>query len=196
MCLKLPILALAVLVLTGCATAFTLVEPGTVAVGDMQVMADGRWNKATAMMTPYAHRDAQVWTNDGLLLDRLMIIPAVSDGEKLFEATEDDIALPAFRANMLPNEVAELVESSIVKVLGEGDVVVSTSGLRPQTFGDQRGALFDIYAELGDGPDYRGMAGGFVANDKLYLVIFLGAHPYYADKHRDAAEAIIKSARI
>ena len=187
---------LLVVFLGGCATAFTLVGPGSVAVGDLQVTANSSWNKAMSTMTPYARRDTQVWTSDGLLLDRLMIIPAIAEGEALFKTTEKDVALPVFRANMLPNEVAELVESSIVKVLGEGDVAVSSSGLRPQKFGDERGALFDMHAELGDGPDYRGVAGGFVANDKLYLVIFLGADPHYADKHRAAAEALIKSARI
>ncbi len=187
---------LLILMLTACATPYSLVEPGEATIGGMKVTADGAWNSASAMQAPYAQKYSQVWTQDGLLLDRLMIFGGVSDGEALFKIASKDAALPVFRSDMLPNEVAELVESSIVKILGEGEVAVSTSKLRPQLFADQRGAMFDLSAKLSDGPGYSGMAGGFVASDKLYLVIFLGAEPYYNEKHRDVAEAIIKSARL
>ena len=188
-------LVLAVL-LNGCVSAYSLLGPGETEVGSLRVTADGSWNSASAMQTPYSRKGTQVWTRDGLLLDRLMIIPDIAPGEALFRSSAKDAALPVFRADMLPNEIAELVESSIVKVLGEGEAAVSTSNLRPQKFGEQRGALFDLDGQLSDGPNYRGVAGGFVANDRLYLVIFLAATPHYDEKHRDAAEAILRSARL
>jgi len=49
---------------------------------------------------------------------------------------------------------------------------------------------------LTDGPDYGAIAGGFVADSKLYLIVFLGAKPYYFEKHRDEVLAIIRGARI
>ena len=47
-----------------------------------------------------------------------------------------------------------------------------------------------------DGPPYKGTVGAFIANESLYLMYFLGAVPYYYDKHIDEAAAIIASARL
>ncbi len=46
------------------------------------------------------------------------------------------------------------------------------------------------------GPDYRGSIGGFIADEKLYLVAYLAADPHYFDKHAARADAIIKSAML
>lgn len=184
------------LLVAACAAPYQLVEPGDVSIGGMTVTIDGNWNQASTMQTPYSRKNARVWTLDGLLLDRLMIIPGIANGETVFISDAKDAALPKFRSDMLPFEISELVESSLVKVLGEGQVSVSTSGLRPQHFGNRPGAFFELNASVKDGPDYEGFAGGFVADEKLYLVIFLGAHPYYSEKNRHAAESILQSARL
>lgn len=181
-------------VLAACATAYTLVTPGVVAVGDLTVQAGGGWNSAPPYATRYARKESVSWTNDGLLLDRLVIIPGVPDGEPLLISREQTAAMPVFRADMLPNEIEELVESTIVKFFGEGQAVVSTQNLRPHRFGNDPGVLFDLTATVTESPEYKGLVGAFIANEKLYVVYFLGATPYYYDKHIAAAEAVIKSA--
>lgn len=194
---RLLLLLVATAVLGGCAVApFTAVEPGPVTVADMQFTTQATWNEASPGLAPFSRKDAEVWTRDGLLLNRLLIIPAVPDGEAIFEVRSEQAALPVFRADMLPNEIEELVESSMVKLLGEGDSTVSTSNLRPAKFGERRGVMFDFTGRLTDGPDYKGVVGSIVANDRLYLMIYLGADPYYFELHRDEAEAIIRSVRI
>lgn len=183
--------------LWGCVVApFTAVEPGPVAVADMQINPQSTWNQAAPTLAPFSRKDAQVWTRDGMLLNRLLIIPAVPEGEAIFSVPSKTAALPVFRADMLPNEVEEMVESSMVKLLGEGDSTVSTANLRPTKFGERRGFMFDFTGRLTDGPDYKGVVGAAIANDKLYLIIYYGADPYYFEKHRDEAEAIIRSVRI
>ena len=97
---------------------------------------------------------------------------------------------------MLPNEIEELVESSIVKLYGEGQSAVSTSGLRPQGFGQDGGFMFDITAAVTESPDYRGLVGAFIVDDTLYLILFLAADPHYYDKHLASADAIIRSATL
>jgi hypothetical protein len=181
--------------LSGCvATPYTLVTPGPIEAGNLTVTPADSWNQSS---TSISGRDGSLlWTRDGLLLDRLVIIPDVMDGEPVFEVQDDSAALPPFRADMLPNEVAELVESSIVKLFGEGEVSVETSGLRPEKFGSNAGMLFELAVEVSDGPNYHGLTGAFISSEKLYLVIFLGAQPYYFDKHRESAEKLIKSARL
>jgi len=135
-------------------------------------------------------------TQNGTLLDRIMIIPAVPGGEALFRQLSKSQALPVFESNMLPNEIEELTESSIVKLFGEGGAVVETANLRPHRYGNNRGVLFDMDVTVSDGPDYKGFAGALVVTEKLYLIFFLGAEPYYYEKYRDEALKIIKNARV
>ena len=192
---RLPVIA-GLLALGGCVTGYTLVAPGTVDLGALQVEADSPWNKAPGQFSTFTRKDAQVWTKDGLLLDRLIIIPGVPDGETIVYNPQEDAALPVFRADMLPNEIEELVESSIVKLFGEGQVSVSTSGLRPHRYGAERGVLFDIDVAVSDGPDYKGLAGSFIVDGSLYLMMYFGADPFYFDKHLAEAEAVITGARL
>lgn len=181
----------------GCAsTSFVAVVPGTVAVGDLNVTPATTWNAAPGAIVPNTRKGAQVWTQDGLLLDRITIIPAVAEGEAIFVSRDKTTALPTFKADMLPNEIEELVESSLVKFFGEGNAVVNTSGLRPHRFGQHGGVLFDFDATLTDSPDYRGLVGAFIANDHLNVLMYVAADPYYYGKHLDEAKRIIESATL
>jgi len=190
------VLAFAISV-SGCTTmSFVAVAPGPVLVGDLSLTPSTTWNAAPAMVRPYSRRDAQVWTQDGLLLDRIMIIPAVADGETLFVSREDTAALPTFRSDMLPNELEEFTESSLVTLFGEGNAVVSTSGLRPHRFGENQGVLFDFDASLTDSPDFRGLAGAFIVDELLYMMLYVAAEPYYYGKHIDEARSIIETAYL
>ncbi len=181
-----------VLSLSGCET-YSLVQPGSNQVGAVTVTPQKSWNSASAMLTPSARRDSKTWTQDGLLLDRLMIIPDVPDGEAIFKSRDKSAALPVFRADMLPNEIEELVESSMAKMYGEGNAVLSTENLRPQKFGQHQGFMFEIDAAVSDSPDYRGIVGAIVIADRLNLVAFIAALPHYFDKHREAVERLIKT---
>jgi len=183
-------------VLSACATGFSLVALGMVQVQDMNVRAGPGWNRAAATYTPYARSGAETWTKDGMLLDRLVLSPAIPDGQSIIVSRDKSAALPVFRADMLPNEIEELVESSIVKLFGEGGAVVNTANLRPHRYGETVGVRFDIEATVSDGPPYKGTVGAFIAAEKLYLIYFLGAVPHYYSKHLAEASAIIDSATL
>ena len=189
-------LILALLSLSGCVVSYALVAPGTVDLTGLRVDTGVAWNLAPHAVSPAARKDTQVWTRDGLLLDRLMIIPGVPAGETVVVSPRNDAALPVFRSGMLPNEIEELTESSIVKLFGEGGVAVSTRNLRPHRYGDNRGILFNLDVTVSDGPDYKGLAGAFIDSDTLYLMLFFGAEPHYYDKHIADAERVITSARL
>jgi len=184
----------AALTLTACTTvSYRLVEPGVQTYGSLRITAGPGWNVAPTANTPAARSNSRTWTRDGLLLDRMIIIPAVADGDSLFVSRDKTAALPAFRADMLPNEIEELVESSIVKLYGEGNSAVSTANLRPQQFGTLGGFLFDIEAAVTESPNYKGIAGAFIYEEKLYMSIFLAATPNYYDKHVADATTVIRS---
>lgn len=182
--------------LAGCVVGYTLVQPGIQVAQDLQVYAGPGWNLAPPTSTLASTKGAQTWTQDGLLLDRLVLIPGVGDGEALIVDKSESAALPVFRKGMLPNEIEELMESTIVKYFGEGNAAVSTANLRPQKFGDQNGFKFDILVKLTDSPDYNGTIGAFVADDKLNSIWFLAAEPHYYGKHMARAEEIMSSATL
>lgn len=182
--------------ITGCATTYTAVAPGTVDYDGLKIKTGQAWNLAPTIVTPLAREGSKVWTQDGILLDRIMIIPAVPSGESIFVSTDDSQALPVFKSDMLPNEIEELTESSIVKLFTEGEVAVRTTNLRPHRFGGNDGLLFDIEVTVSDGPNYQGAVGAQVVDEKLYLIFFLGAEPYYYEKHLDEALVIIKGSRV
>ena len=195
--LKRNLVVLFLLVATsGCVPTYTLVTPGVNTIENLQVEASSGWNMAPNTLTLAARKDSQTWTQDGLLLDRLVFIPSVPDGEPILKSRSESAALPVFRADMLPNEIEELAESTFVKYFGEGSVAISTENLRPQRFGEHRGVMFDMNATVTESPDYRGTIGAFIVSDELYLMFYLAAEPYYFGKHQSAAEAIIKSAYL
>lgn len=179
----------------GC-VSYAAVRPGALDYNGLKIQTNQAWNLAPNQVTPAARSESKVWTQDGILLDRIMFIPGVPSGEALFKTTSSDQALPVFKADMLPNEIEELTESSIVILFGEGDVAVETTNLRPHRFGDENGILFNMIVAVSDGPGYRGVVGAFVVAERLYLILYLGAEPYYYGKHLDEALVIIKGARV
>jgi hypothetical protein len=183
--------------ISACASVnYRQVVPGVNVLGELKITAGSGWNLAPSQATPGARPGTQTWTKDGMLLDRLVIIPAVNDGESIFKTRDKAAAPPAFRAGMLPNEIEELTESTIVKMFGEGAAAVSTENLRPWRFAEQRGVIFDVRAAVTESPDYRGMVGAFIVDKKLYMIMFIAATPYYYDKHKADAEALIQSAAM
>ena len=181
--------------LSGCAS-FVAVPPGESTHTGMTVTTGTTWNQLPANATFSSRVNTRQWTLDGLLLDRLILIPAIPPGEAVFRQQAGNDSLPLFSADMLPHEIQELVESSIVRLFGEGGAVVETSGLRPQRFGQDKGILFDLAVSVSDGPDYRGVTGALVVDDKLYLIVYLAVKTYYYDKHLNEALGVIKSLRV
>ncbi|NCF20620.1 MAG: hypothetical protein GWP63_20480 [Haliea sp.] len=192
---KTLILFLSVFIVS-CAPSYSLVKPGTVDYSGLKLHTNQAWNLAPSQLSPMSRRESVTWTQDGQLLDRILIIPAVPDGEPIFKSTSKSQALPVFRADMAAKDIEELTESSIMKLFGEGEVVVETSKLRPHRFGGNRGFLFDVEMAVNDGPDYGGVAGAFIHVDNLYMMIYLGAKPYYFNRHKDEALAIIRGASL
>ena len=196
--MRTALVALALAVMAGCTTTgppYELVSTGTVAVGSLSLTADPGWNASTRMKSNFTGPGA-VWTLDGPRLDYLIIVADVAEGVSIFKEPNAKVLYPKFHTSMLPNEVVTLVEASLTRhVFGEGEAVVSSSNLRPATYGVDKGFAFDISITVSDGPDRKGIVGGFVANDKLNLAIFLAAVPYYFDKDRERAGAVIASVR-
>ena len=135
----------------------------------------------------------QAWTQNGLSLDRLVLIPRVADGESIY-LRRDNIDYPFFEADMTSSEQVALVKETIELAQGANQTAVTVGHTRPHRFGRHDGILFDLGAAVHDGPEYRGMAGAFVAEDQFYVVYFLGAVPYYFEQLASTALSTIESA--
>lgn len=186
---------LMVLWLTGCAAMAPIapVAPGTAQVADLTLTPGPGWNE----LTQSKDDNRAAWTRDGISIDRLWVFAGIADGETLLEEPKNSgAAFPRFRAGMLPNELVAFTESYLGKLFGEGDAVVTTMNLRPQRFGSEDGVRFEAAIQVADGADRKGVIGAFVANARLYMVMYLAADPYYFDLNREAAEKVIASARL
>jgi hypothetical protein len=104
------------------------------------------------------------------------------------------ISFPAYQQGMLPNEIMELVESSLTTLMGAG-TLVEASNLRPQALDGKRGAMFDLRIQATDEPVRTGRALAFVEDLELHLFVFIAPELHYFDKHWEAARAVMLSAR-
>ena len=150
--MKIRVMLIFLIVFLGGCVSYSAIGPGAMDYNGLKVQTGQAWNLVPK--GPAIRPDSEVWTQDGILLDRIMIIPGVASGESLFKPLSSEQALPVFKADMLPNEIEELTESSVVKLFGEGDAAVETTNLRPHRFGEQNGFLFDLNVTVSDGPGY------------------------------------------
>ena len=195
--MRIGITLLAATLAGGCmTTGYTGVERGQIDVGDLELTTmDARWNKAPRIAVPYLQPGSELWTRDGALLDRLYVLNGIGHGQTLFKSSNKALAFPAFRADMLPNEVAELTVDSLAKLMGP-QTIITSDGLRPASMNGRRAAMFDLKIIAAEAPEFRGRTIVCVADRKLYVLVFVAADIYYFDKHWPVTDALMQSARL
>lgn len=175
------------LVLAAC-QSYSMVGPGNVTTPAMQVATDQAWNKS-----PQKLAGNQLWTLDGQMLNAIVFLEGIEDGKPLFKVSKK-AEYGVFRSNMLPNEVMELAESSLAKIMNTS--ATSTSNLKPITFAGSKGFQFNYtYVTDLDVP-MKGLASGAIINGKLYLILYHAAETHYYGKTLPEAEHIVASARV
>ena len=175
-----------VLLLPGCA-AYSLVPPGSHSVKGISVTAETSWNKA-----PTAS-GRTIWTANGLSLDSVTFFEGIQNEKPLYNLSKK-AELPVFRSDMLPNEIVEVFESTVAKMVNS--TVHNTANLRPADFGGVTGFQFDYSYIGGDNVPRKGMAAGAVRDGKLYMIAYEGAATHYYDLHKAEAERMIAGARL
>jgi hypothetical protein len=186
-----------VLLLTACATPYVLVEPGRHEVRDALSVAPGSaWNRVG---TPGYEGDIEVWTLDGPVLNTLLFVPGVGDGEPIFVRRRGPGAPagekpPVFRTAMTPFEIVELLRDTIA--LSFDTAIVDTSGLQPDTLGGVSGFRFQTRMIGQDEVERDGVALGAVRDGKLYMLWFQGAHLNYFERYLPEVESVFGSARF
>jgi len=187
--------AVTVLIFLGACAAggYTAVEPGVTAVGKLRVTLGAGWKKVPDAAVAEKRPHSRYLTRDGLDSERLIVIPGLDDGEAMFRDAAVS-GLPRFTPDMSAAAVADAVASSLQAALWGGTANVKASGVREQGFTGIPGFRFELDADVPGAPDQRGTAGGFVFDDRLYLVVFVAESPDSYRRHVDTAAAVIDSA--
>lgn len=171
----------------------TLVPVGQQMVGALKIDVTPGWNTMNA--DPKGGPTLAVWTCDGSLLDRLMIFSGVGD-DRALSVERSEVQRPHFKASMQQSDLVTFVEKNLESMFGDDPAVITSSNVRPQAFGDNAGILFEVDITPVELAHYKGTIGAFVADRKLYLMMYIGADPYYYDAHLGAARDMIVSARL
>jgi len=171
---------------TGCATAYSLVEPRRAPIGDLYTVEPQiPWSAAKA-------GKMELWTVDGPALQAIRFINGLTDGDALFGGRDKE-KRPKFRKAMTPTEIMEFVVDSLAS---SGLQKVEATNLRPEPFGDVPGFRFEMRFVYGGGLEGQGLVVGAVAKEKLYLIMYTGARAHYYAKHEEDVERLVRSVRM
>lgn len=190
--MKRTVLLLIITLLTACAP-YSLMDPGSNTAGPITFDTSIPWNRLN-LYKPGAK--AEMWTANGQVLDSIIIFKGIEDGEALFKSQSRQDPMPEFSSDMLPQEVLELVKSSMTKYYGENNIILTTGGLKPTRFLNSPGYTFDLKFTDQNGLKYSGKAVAATVDDRLLMMIYTGTQLYYYAKHEEEFEKIITSATL
>ncbi|MBV8685901.1 MAG: hypothetical protein JOZ90_00340 [Alphaproteobacteria bacterium] len=194
-----PALA-ALALLAGCAGGpglgyYTLIQPGPRGVvQDRMVVTPGaRWNRAPRGASDIEKEED--WTLNGPLLDSLTFIAGLEDGKRIVrQRSKADRKVPDFRSDMVPQDVAAMVETFYRVRAGASEFTLAS--LKPRDFLGRPGFQFDYDYLGGDEVRRRGRAVGAIIEGRFYLALFDAARMHYFDAGLPEFERLVDSARL
>lgn len=187
--MRTTILLTMMLLLTAC-NSFTKVNNEKTTVDGITLYPKGLWNAAPAIFT---FKNIPTWTVDGPILNSIMFIAKIEDGQTLVKVQKDE-NYPSFDASMLPNEIMSLTQSTIAKMYGT--TIDDDGELAPVELIDGIAFQFSFTFADQDGLTRKVLATAAVRDNKLYLMIYQAAKDYYFDKDAGNVEKMMKSMSI
>lgn len=190
---NLLLLAASAMALAGCVPTYTLVKPAPAAVGNgsMTVTPTGSWN-SVPMIGAQAWEEA--WTRNGPMLETVAFITGVPEGKSLVKQPKKaDAQVAVFRADMTPNDLVSMIESSYR--VG-GVAVFKVDSVDPASFLGGTGLKLRYSYAPTDGIGKRGAAVLRVVDKKLYLMKLDGVTSHYFDAALPEFETLVASARL
>lgn len=168
-------------------------QPRSVARGSMVVTPTIEWNRLPRGQYDIPYEEN--WTLNGPVLDGLSFIGGLPSNRPIvYQRRRDDRRVPDFRADMTPQEIADMIESFFL--IRGGSVEFNTTGLKPRTFLGQPGFQFDYNHLGGNEVERSGRAVGAIVNNRLYLILFDAARLHYFPTGVQEFERIVESARL
>jgi hypothetical protein len=135
----------------------------------------------------------EAWTKNGPLLDTVAFVGGLPDGNSLArQAKKADQQVPAFRANMSPEDLVSMIEGSYR--VG-GVTVFDVVNVEPVNFLGKPAIRMDYAFVAGDLPK-RGRCVMSVSDNKLYLMKLEGAASHYFDASSPEFDSMLGSASL
>jgi len=187
------LLSLASLTLVGCVPTYSLVradKPVPAASGTMKVKPAVDWNKAPPGASSMLK--AEVWTQNGPVLDAIVFLGGVKDGTAIVQQQKkEDRKVPVFQSAMTPQDLVAMVESYYR--IRQGATIFETENLKPTTFLNSKALDFSYHYVGSDNVKRRGRTVLAVIDQQLYLMTLDGA-AYYFGAAQPQFEALLASA--
>jgi hypothetical protein len=186
-------LVIASLALVACVPTYTLVAPGPVAVAKkgLSVQPQAAWNRIPK--NPSNTQWEESWTRNGPLLDSIAFVDGLPDGKTLLvQQKKADQQVPAFRADMNPNDLVSMVESYYR--IGAGATVFEVTSVQPTPFLGAQGVRLDFTYVAGDDVPRKGRCVMKIAGQKLYVMKLEGVASHYFDAVAPEFESMTASA--
>lgn len=183
------------LALVACVPTYTLVSPGTVAVAGkgLVVQSQSAWNRIPKNPTNTQWEES--WTRNGPMLESIAFVNGLPDGKALLvQPKKADRQVPAFRADMTPDDLVSMVESYYR--IGAGASVFEVTSVQPVPFLGAQAVRVDFTYVAGDDVPRKGRCLLRVAGQKLYAMKLEGAASHYFDAALPEFEAIAATAAL
>ncbi len=180
--------------LWGCGTPFTMVSPGPVPVAKKSFTVEPQtaWNRFPKAANEIPQEES--WTQNGMLLDTIAFVGALPDGKSLAkQSKKDDKQVPVFRANMTPDDLVTMIESSYR--IG-GVATFEVANVEPVLFLGQPAVRFDFNYVASDSLPRRGRTVLTVVGERLYMMKLEGAASHYFERALPEFEAMVSKAAL
>lgn len=178
------------LLLTACASpGGKLQTKGEAVAFDMRLDSSLDWARIKG-------RRSELWTIDGVGLNRLLIFSKVKPGEHVFQAVRERKSRPDgpwYRAGMRLDELQKLVADGFVDQQWVG---IETTHLRPHNFGSVEGIRFDVEMTNPDGLIYKGTAAVVERDNFLNVLVWIAPKQYYHGRDVAAVDSMLDGMRF
>lgn len=179
------------LALAACATGpgGRLQEKGSSTVFDMTLDSGLDWARVKTGRR-------ELWTIDGVLLNRLLVYSKTKPGEHVFQLARERRSRPDgpwYRAGMRLDELQQLVVDGLADQQWVG---VSASRLRPHRFGAVEGVRFDLHMTNPDGLIYEGTAAMAEREGRLTVLVWMAPREHYHGRDVAAVNAMLDGMRF
>ena len=176
-------LILLALALAACGmTSQRTITPGVTKAGKLRVTIEEGWYRAPGDETQEKRPSTRVFTRNGLDTDRLYLVGGVDNGQTIFQESHASGADP-FDAGMSSADLASLAASSLgIALRVDG---VTARNVTERGFTGVPGVQFELEVTGGTLAGHRGIAGAFVADERLYAVIYLAQAAEYGQRSQE-----------
>jgi hypothetical protein len=162
---------------------------GTSTVFDMTIDTSLDWARMKS-------RRQELWTIDGVALNRLIIFSNVKPNEHVFQMLRERKSRPDgpwYRPGMRLDEMEKLVADGLADQHWAG---VETHNLRPHNFGAVEGVRFDLELINPSGLIYQGTAAVAERDERLTVLVWMAPREHYYGRDVAAVNAMLDGMRF